>query len=187
MPEIKYQNDETGADERARGSDNRVNVSSRADDRAYYNSRDEGQTYSIVFDFQSATAGEFAAYFKNDSTIGKSFVIAGVGFNSVEASRIKLHFVTGTAAGGTLLTPTNLNGSSSNSATSTAMEGGSAATGITGLTSSGLIDFAYAQATGHQEFRLRDRLRLGQNDAIAVEYDEGTTGDFSGVIFGYFE
>jgi len=67
------------------------------------------------------------------------------------------------------------------------MEGGSAATGITGLTSAGLIDFAYVQATGHQEFRLKDRLRLGQNDAIAVEYDEGTTGDFSGVIFGYFE
>jgi hypothetical protein len=67
------------------------------------------------------------------------------------------------------------------------MEGASAATGITGLTTDGLIDFVYVPATGHEEFRLDDRLRLGQNDAIAVEYDEGTAGDMSGVIFGYFE
>ena len=185
--EIAYQSDLSGADERARGSDNRLNVSARSDDRAYYNSRDKGETFSIVFDFQSASAGEFGGYFKNTSSTGKSFVVAGVGINSVEASRIKLHFVTGEAAGGTPLIPTNLNGSSSNAATATAMEGASAATGITGLTSEAVIDFAYVTATGHQEFRLKDRLRLGQNDAIAVEYDEGTTGDFSGVIFGYFE
>ena len=185
--EIGYQSDKTGADERAKGSDNRVNVSSRSDDRAYYNSRDKGECFSVPFDFQSASAGEFGVYFKNNSSIGLEFVVAGVGINSVEASRIKLHFVSGTATGGTVLTPTNLNGSSSNAAAATAMEGGSAATGITGLTSISLIDFAYVQATGHQEFRLKDRLRLGQNDAIAVEYDEGTTGDFSGVIFGYFE
>ena len=188
MPlEILYSNDVTGADERAKGSDNRVNVSARSDDRAYYNSRDRGLTFSVVFDFQSASAGEFGAYFKNISSTGLSFVVAGIGINSVEASRIKLHFVTGVAAGGTSLTPTNLNGSKSSSATATAMEGGSAATGITGLTSTALIDFAYVVATGHQEFRLRDRLRLGQNDAIALEYNEGTTGDFSGVFFGYFE
>ena len=90
------------------------------------------------------------------------------------------------ARGGTPIIPTNLNRTSQNAATATAMEGGAAATGITGLTSGGLIDFAYVQATGHQEFRLKDRVRLGQNDAIAIEYDEGTTGDFSGVIFGYF-
>lgn len=188
MPtEIKFQSVKTGADERARGSDNRLDVSSRTDERAYYNSRDDGQTYSVVFDFQSAEAGEFGAYLKNDSATGKDFVVAGVGVNSAEASRIKLHYVTGTAAGGTTLTPTNLNGSSSNAATTTAMEGGSAATGITGLSSSGVIDFAYVQATGHQEFFLKDRLRLGQNDAIAIEYVEGTAGDMSGVIFGFFE
>ena len=185
--EIAYQNDITGSDERARGSDNRLNVSARSDDRAYYNSRDKGETFSIAFDFQSASAGEFGAYFKNTSSTGLQFVIAGVGINSVEASRIKLHFVSGDAGGGTPIIPTNLNRTSQNAATATAMEGGAAATGITGLTSGGLVDFAYVQATGHQEFRLKDRVRLGQNDAIAIEYDEGTTGDFSGVIFGYFE
>ena len=46
--EILYSNDNTGGDERAKVSDNRVNVSARSDDRAYYNSRDRGLTFSTV-------------------------------------------------------------------------------------------------------------------------------------------
>ncbi len=185
--EIQFTSDRTGSLEKMQGSDGRSNVSSRSDSRSYYNSRDQGQAYSVVFDFQSAAAGEFGAYFQNTSTTGKIFVVDSIGVNSVEASRIKLWFVTGTAAAGTSLVPTNLNKSSGNAATATAMEGASAATGITGLTTDGLVDFIHVTATGHEEFRLSDRLRLGQNDAIAVEYDEGTAGDMSGVIFGYFE
>ena len=67
------------------------------------------------------------------------------------------------------------------------MVGGSSATGITGLTSAGVIDCARAAAGSHQEFRLDDRLRLGQNSAIAIEYDSGADGDTDGVIFGYYE
>jgi len=185
--EIQYTSDNTGALEKAKGSDSRINVSSRSDSRSYYNSRDKGQAYSIVFDMQSAAAGEHVAYFVNTSTTGLVFVVDAIGVNSAEASRIKLWFVSGTAAAGNELTPTNLNRNSANAATATAREGGSAATGITGLTEEALIDYAYVQATGHEELRLADRVRLGQNDAIAIEYDEGTTGDVSGVIFGFFE
>ena len=141
--------------------------------------------YRLIFKTQRRQST--VAYLKNESTTGKTLVISGIGVNSVENSRIKLWYVTGTAAGGTSITPTNMNKASGNAATATAMEGASAATGITGLTTDSLIDFLYIQATGHEEFRLDDRLRLGQNDAIALEYFEGTTGDFSGVIFGYFE
>ena len=42
-------------------------------------------------------------------------------------------------------------------------------------------------AYGHEEFRLDDTIRLGQNDAIAIEYEAGTTGDVAGVVFMYFE
>jgi len=184
---VEFKNDRTRAHEEMEGSDGRANVSSRSDKRSYYNSRDKGQTYSMAFDFQDAAAGEFAAYWKNTSTNGLDLVIDAVGFNCVEAARVKLWFVTGTAAGGTALTPVNLNKNSGNDATATAMEGGSASTGITGLTTDGLIDFAYCGALGHEQFRLNDRVRLGQNDAIAVEYEEGTTGDCSGVVFGFYE
>ncbi len=187
MARIDYKNDLTRAVEEAEGSDGRLNVSSRSDERAYYNSRDEGQCYTVPFDFQSATATEFGAYWKNTSTNGKDLVISSIGVNAVNACRVKLWFVTGTAAGGTTITPTNLNRASSNAATATAMEGGTAATGIAGITGEDLVDFLYVPALGHEEFRLSDRIRLGQNDAIAIEYFEGTTGDFSGVIFGYYE
>jgi len=185
--EIQYTNDSNGSLEKMKGSDSRANVSSRSDSRSYYNSRDKAQTYSMAFDFQSAAAGEFGFYFENNNTNGLTFVVDAIGINSVEAARIKLWYVTGTAAAGTLITPTNLNSASGNSAVATVMEGASAATGITGLTTSGLIDFAYIQATGHEELRLDDRLRIAPNSAIALEYDEGTGGDFSGVVFGYFE
>jgi len=189
--EFLYQDDKTGADARVRGSDNRLNSSSRSDSRGYYNARDAGESFSVAFDFQSAAAGEFGAYWQNNHPLGLQLVISAIGVNSVEASRIKLHIVTGTAAGGTAVTPFNTNVPSGNTAASsgvtTAMEGASAVTGITGLTSAGLVDFLYVQATGHEQFRLDDRLRLGTNDAIGLEYDEGTGGDFSGVIFGYYE
>ena len=189
--EIEYQDDSNSNGGKTRGSDNRLNTSSRSDSRGYYNSRDSGNSFSVPFDFQSAAADEFGAYWQNNHPLGLQLVIRSIGVNTVEAARIKLHFVTGTAAAGTAVTPTNLNKPSGNtSATSgvtTALEGASAATGITGLTSAGLIDFVYVAATGHEEFRLDDQVRLGTNDAIALEYDEGTGGDFSGVIFGYYE
>ena len=56
--EISYQNDATGSDERARGSDNRLNVSSRSDSRSYYNSRDNSAAFSLSWDDTSSAAGD---------------------------------------------------------------------------------------------------------------------------------
>ena len=185
MAEIQYENDSNGAVQRTRGSDNRLNTTSRVDGRVYYNSRDKGRAFTLVFDHQTAAAGEFSVYWKNTSNTRK-LVIAHAGANSVEASRVKLHFVTGTAAGGSTITPVNLNRESSNAAEATCRQG-AAGDAITGLTSAGVIDFEWVEATGHAEFRVDDAIRLGEGDAIAIEYDEGTSGDFGGVIFAYYE
>jgi len=187
VTQIEIKNDVTRSKEDVEGSDGRMNVSSRTDSRSYYNSRDVGQTYSMAWMFNVGEGGEYAAYLRNDSTDGKHLVVEATGLNCDSNARFKLHFVTGTAAGGTSLTPTNMNTTSPNAANATGMEGGSAATGITGLTPDALIDHAFVGANSHEEFRLKDRLRLGQNDAIAVELDEGTTADCAGVIFFYFE
>jgi hypothetical protein len=186
MSEIQYRNDLTRALEYSEGSDGRLNVSSRTDSRGYYISRDQEQAYSLVFDFQSATATEIGFYLKNIST-SHHIVISAIGVNSTEDSKIRLVNVSGTPAAGTAITPSNMNVSSSNAASTTAFEGASAATGITGLSVTSQIDRLRILSGGHQEFRLDDRLRLGQNDAIALQYFEGTTGDFEGVIFFYFE
>jgi len=183
---INVHNDVSGAQEEVRGSDNRMNVSSRSDSRSYYNSRDVGQAYSLVFDFQSAAATEYGVYLQNTSST-KTIVVDAIGINAAQNARMKLHFVTGTATAGNAVTPVNLNGGSPNAADCVAREGGSEATGIAGLTIDKTIDFAAVQADGHEEFRLDDRLRLGQNQAIAIEYDEGTGGDMFGVIFFFFE
>ena len=182
---VEFKNDRTRALEEMEGSDGRANTSSRSDSRGYYNSRDEGRSFSVAFDHQTAAAGEYSIYWKNTST-NRDLVISAIGVNSVNASRIKLWFVTGTAAGGDAITPTNSNKISSNAAEATAREA-NAGDAITGLATDGLIDFVWVQATGHEQLRLDDRVRLGQNDAIAIEYDEGTSGDFGGVIFGYYE
>ncbi len=185
---IEHENDKSGAVESVRGSDNRMNVSARSDQRAYYNSRDEKQCYTMVWSHPAAAAGQYGLYLRNTSG-DKEIVISSIGINSDTADvRIKLHFVTGTAADGVLVTPVNLNKASSNAADAIARDDG-AGTTISGLTSAGVIDYLILNADGHEEMRLSDRVRLGQNDAIALELDEGGggTADVFGVVFFYFE
>ena len=183
--EIQYSSDKTGSLEKAAGSDNRFNVSSRQDSRGYYNSRDESLAFSLVWDDASSAAADFIIYWKNTDTTGKVLVISAVGLNSEQASSFKLHIVTGTAAAGSTITPLCLNRSTPKTAQATAME--AAGTAITGLTTAGTVDHANCGADGHEELRLDDRLRIGQDQAVAIEYEQGTTGRTWGVIFGYYE
>jgi len=187
MAKIEFQNDVTRAQEETAGSDGRLNVSSRADNRAYYNSRDEGQCYSMTYNHPSAGNGEYSFYLKNTSTT-KTLVISSVGVNTTNIARCKLWFVTGTAGDGIARTPRNLNASSPNDATVIALHDG-AGTTISNLTVSGdEIDDIQLPADHHEELRLTDRIRLGQNDAVALELDLGTTTPtIFGVVFFYFE
>ena len=183
MTQITYPSDVTGSLQIAQGSDGRLNVSGRVDSRSYYNSRDRGQTYSLVFDDADAAVADYFCYLQNTST-DKELVLDAIGINSTVACSIKLAFVTGTAAGSSSLTPVNLNKQSSNAAAATARGDGA----VTGLTEDGVIDLAMVTAGGHEEFRLKERVRLGQNDAIALEYDRAAgNGIVEGVIFFYYE
>lgn len=186
MTRLQYINDNNGAFQETHGSDGRLNTSSRSDSRGYYNSRDDGQSYSVPFDDTDAADGDFVVYWQNTNTSGKHLVIEAIGVNVSSAAILKVHSVTGTASG-TELTPSNLNLTSPNAATSKAL--GSNA--VSGLTIATTIDCVNVQDYGHEEFRLSERLRLGQNDAIAIEYDRGQIDNpqnvINGVIFGYFE
>jgi len=185
MSWIDYNNDITGAHETAKGSDGRLNVSARSDSRDYYNSRDKGQCYALTFAHTGAAAGEYSVYLKNTST-DKTLVISTLEVNAVENAQIKLWEVTGTATGPAEVTPKNLNLTSSNDATVQAMYDDG--TAISGLSTEGTnIEHIFVPANGHGNVDMKDRLRLGQNDAIALEYDAGTTGLFVGTIFFYLE
>jgi len=185
MARIEYKNDRTRAFEEAEGSDGRLNVSARSDGRRYYNSRDKKKTFTAVYEHVDAVAGEYSMYIQNTSKTDE-LVISSIGLNTDEAAKIKLWFVTGTAAGGATMTPVNTNHGSSNDAEATARQGTSGS-GLSGLTTDGIVDLAFVASGGHEEFRLEDTIRLGQNDAIAVEYEAGTTGDLAGVVYMYFE
>ena len=185
MSRIEVKNDKTRALEEVEGSDGRMNVSSRSDNRAYYNSRDEKQSYSVCFDHQLAVAGEHSLYIENTSAT-KELVLSSAGINSGENCKVKLWFVSGTAAGGSVLTPTNTNKGSSNDADSIVRQGNSG-DAVTGLTTISCVDYEAVPANGHGNFELHDTLRLGQNDAVVIEYNEGTTGDLFGVVYMYFE
>ena len=190
---IGYTNDVTENEQIVKGSDGRLNVSSRSDGRRYYNARDESEAYSLVFDDANASAGDYVVYIKNAKTDGKHLVVSGVGMNCEAASAsFKLSMVTGTPVGGTTATPVNLNQAGvARSATVDAQTiTDSSATPFTGLTEDKVVDHvASTGAYGHAEFRLQDTLRIGQDQAIAIELEYSAAADVRcfGVIFFYFE
>jgi len=185
MTTINFKSDKTGAQEIAEGSDQRLNVSSRTDSRRYYMSRDFSDAYSAVWDDASSAANDEIFYLKNTDANGRALVVSAIGLNSEQACSFKLHLVTGTVASGTTVTPVCLNRQTVKAAAATCEE--AAGTALTGLTSAGVVDHASVTVDGHEEFRLDDTLRLGQEDAISIEYEQGTTGRTWGVVFFYYE
>ena len=185
MTQLQHQNDKTGAVEFTKGSDGRQNVSSRSDGRSYYISRDQGQAYSVVFDDADCDVGDEFFYLKNDST-DKELVLDSIGINATLVGSFKLQFEAGTDIGGaSVLTPVNLNSSSPNLAVVTC-RGNALLTGTS--IPDGVIDHVAINVAGHQEFRLKDRVRLGQGKAVSLLYDRGTADNIvEGVVFFYFE
>lgn len=187
MARIEYKNDMTRALEEMEGNAGRANVSSRTDGRRYYISRDQGQAYSMTFEHSAAADGQYSMYLQNTSPT-RTMVVSAIGLNADNIVRIKLWQVTGTATNGVAQVPHNLNAQSSNAAEVTALHDGGG-TAISGLTVSGIaIDDIRLAANGHEEFSLNDSIHLGQNDAIAIEMDTGTSTPLvHGVVFFFME
>ncbi len=181
--ELKYKDRKTGFQGFVGGEDGAADVNSRSDSRAYYNSRDKEETYSLIWNVQNAVSDKHIVYWKNTSST-ETLVISSVGFNSNAVATFDLNFVSGTAVG-TAATPTNLNKSSSKDAAATAITSND----ITGLTVISEVDHAVVGADSHEELRLADRVRLGQNDAISIRIENTASDNLStqGVIFGFYE
>jgi len=191
MPRIQYISDITGGFEEAHGSDSRLNVSSRADGRGYYNSRDESESYSLTFDDDNATVNDYVVYLKNTKTDGKHLVIRSASVNGEVNSSFEFLKVTGTPGGGAVAaTPTNLNfaGVAKSATADSFTVADSGASPISGLVAGDEFDHVQVIAGGHEEFRFQDQLRVGQNQAVAIRMKKGTADSYCfGVIFFYFE
>jgi len=150
----------------------RLNVSSKTRSRLFYVSRDDEQAFNAVMPTFSAAAGEYVFYIKNSSST-KNLFVHEIEYHSLQAVHWKVWQVTGTAASGTAITPSNLNLGSGRTAEATCM--GGAAT-ITGLTLGNQIGTHRTEATGEGSMDFGEGLILAPNTAIVVEYDTGTTG-----------
>ena len=195
MPRIQYINDVNGAFEETFGSDSRLNVSSRSDGRAYYNSRDESEAYVATFDDANATAADYVFYLKNTKTDGKHLVIQHVGLNCEGTYGVfKMVLVDSSVSpsGGTTITPVNNNQAGVARAATVDCQGptDSDSTPMTLSAVTDTLDIASTTgAFGHEEFRSADTIRLGQNQAIAIELDaaSATSVRTYGACFFYFE
>jgi len=164
-------------------STQRGNVSAKTATRQFYASRDDGLAYNVVYDPMTVAAGEYSAYLKNTSTTRNMF-IADIEFHAVENVKWKIWNVSGTAASGTTITATELNLSKGITAEASAMHGD---TTITGLTQIAQVGSHRSQALSDSGMNFGGALILGPGDAIAIEYDTGTTGICSHDIFIWFE
>lgn len=159
---------------------NRMNVSSRADERIYYISRDNGDAYTVA-SIDTAAAGEYNFYFKNTSKT-KKFYVKDFIIGSGSLAIFKISTVTGTAAG-TSIVPVNLNRIAGTTADAVAF--GNAA--VTGLSEEALLDVVSVTADSTVSVDFHDALILGQDDAIAVEYDTGAGDTIHITMVGFFD
>lgn len=150
----------------------RLNVSAKSKPRLFYISRDDGLAFNSVMPTFSAAAGNYVAYLKNTSA-DKNIMIDDVEFHSLNAVHWLIHVCTGTAAGGTVITPTNINLGSGRTAEATAMGGGAT---ITGLTTGAVLGSHRTVAGGDAHMGWGGGLILAPNTAIVIEYEAGTTG-----------
>jgi hypothetical protein len=165
-------------------SENRLTVNAKTNVRGYFSSRDQGNAYSIVAEDADPAAGEYTVWVQNNST--NHFIVSRIITGSTDADVVwKLWQVTGTGATAAAITPKSLNLALAISASLTAKGG---AGGVTGLTTSGMITM-WNQGVANSTFVFdsNDMIRIGQNQAIALEYDAGTTNACSITILGYFD
>jgi len=149
----------------------RGNVSAKTAPRPMYAGRDDGLSYSAIYHF-TAAAGEHVAYLKNTSETRNMF-IGDISFGGVQSVLWKGFFVTGTAAAGESVTPIPTNKSKNIAAAAEAMAGDTA---ITGLTEAGEFTTRRSPANDTNEENFDGTVILGPGDAIAIEYDAGTSG-----------
>lgn len=143
------------------------------ENRAAFVSQKYGKAYIATVDDAGPTAAEYTIWLQNDSET--PIVINSIFTFNVAASAVWiLHETTGTGATAAAITPKNLNLTSGLPANVSCVGG---AGGVSGLTSAGIITswgggVAYFNTIVNWWL---DALILGKGDAIALEYDAGTS------------
>ncbi len=159
----------------------RLKVEASTDLVGHFVSLEDGQAFNVVSHTASAAAGQHILYLKNTSPTRTMFVnLLRVGASS--AAVWKIWEVTGSAGTATVLTPSNLNLSSGILAEADSR--GDLA--VEGLTQGSQLAHVRHGVNMHADIPFDDILILGQNDAIAVEYDAGVNGSTAESLIRFY-
>lgn len=180
---MKIEDGKGSGKEMSVSSTQRGNVSAKTRDRMFYASRDDGLAYTAVYDGITAGAGDYVIYLRNTSSTRNLF-IKDISFGGVENIKWKIWAVTGTAASGETVTPSQMNLSSNIPAEALAMAGN---VSITGLTIGSQLGVHRTPANTDAKAMAHASTILGPGDAIVVEYDTGTGGLCAAEIHFHFE
>jgi len=163
-------------------NDNRLQVESKSNVRGFYVSRDEERLFNVVFEQSSSAAGNYVGYMKNTSTT-RRLIIDLARLQADSAAIWKIYSATGTATGGITATAKNMNLESALTPEATLLQynvGGFVA-------SSALIASERHPANTSSVVPFDDTLILGQNNAVAFQYNSGVTGKASVTVRFYYE
>ena len=188
--QVQFSNDVTGALELTHGSDGRLNVSSRSDNRSYYIPRDQSETYSAVFFDTAADAADYVFFLQNTNTQGKHLVIDEISVSTEAATCILELDDCSSPSGGAAIVPTCLNRASTKTAAVTCQGPTDSSGSPMTCTDNAAIDIVSIDgAFGHADFHPADRLRLGQDDGIGIRLKQTGTADRDvfGVVYFFFE
>lgn len=156
---------------------NRAIVLAQTEALDYHINVDNGKVWSIPFeDLNPAGANDYVVYIKN--TGDKDLRVSDIRVSCSAASQVEIHTVTGTASGGTAITPVarNLNSGQVPSAT---IESG---TDITGLTNAGIIFFINCPVADTQyHIRTSSNINITKGKAIALLVENGSA-DLTGIV-----
>lgn len=145
-------------------SDNELEVRSNMVIRAEWENHNNQRAYAMYFSQAAANSGanECLGYLKNTSD--EDMVIDEIAIHSVAADTIYVSKVTGTAAGGSAIVPTNMHLGSGKTAVATTMQH----TAITGLTDGGRLLTFYLAANAFLTRSPKATILIEKNSAVGI-------------------
>ena len=159
------------------GSDDRINMSSRSNPRAFYNCRDKAELYEWL-SVCDCLAGDYVLFVRN--TDDETLYIDNISLGTDSNNLFYVHNVTGNATGSTII-GSNPNLSSDNEPTG-AFKGNGAVTGISSAFKSRPKRVA-ANTSG--DLSIQGCIILSTGDAIAVQATQAARVEVA--ITGYYE
>jgi hypothetical protein len=162
-------------------SDNRFQVSAVEQSVEHFVNHTKGESYNLLFTATPTGPGDCFLYIKNTAEIDMVLEGFWIKLEANEYLEIKIGD-TGTVAGGTDITPVNLNGGSGKTALG-AFQNGVDITGLTGGQVSHRI--YHASSVGSIFWNFNQDIILPKNRAITIYAQTGTT-EISGImVFNY--